>query len=73
MAIPTSRTKETATVFIDTDKCNGCGQCVEVCKDFGLEIVDKKVVKTDKTGNLSKQNNLLNFARKSLVTSANTK
>jgi len=48
MAIPTSRTKETATVIIDTDKCNGCGQCVEVCKDFGLEIVDNKVVTTDK-------------------------
>lgn len=48
MAIPTSRTQETATVFIDSTKCNGCGQCVEVCKDFGLELVDNKAVKTDK-------------------------
>jgi len=43
MAIPTSRTKDAANILIDKEKCNGCGKCVEVCKDFSLEIVDKKV------------------------------
>lgn len=43
MAIPTSRTKEPARIIFDRDKCNGCGQCVEVCKDFSLEMVDGKV------------------------------
>lgn len=47
MAIPTSRTKEPAKILIDTDKCNGCEQCVEVCSDFGLEILDNKAVKTE--------------------------
>lgn len=40
MAIPTSRTKETATISIDRDLCIGCGLCVTVCKDFGL-ILDQ--------------------------------
>ena len=43
MAIPTSRTKEKATIRIDTEKCNGCGKCISVCKDFSLYIEDKKV------------------------------
>jgi len=43
MAIPTSRTKETASINIDLEKCNGCGTCVSVCKDFNFEIIDKKV------------------------------
>jgi ferredoxin len=43
MAIPTSRTKEKARICIDRDKCNGCGTCVEVCKDFGLTLADGKV------------------------------
>jgi ferredoxin len=43
MAIPTSRTKEKAQICIDTDKCNGCGICVEVCKDFGLTLAAGKV------------------------------
>jgi ferredoxin len=42
MAIPTSRTKEKAQICIDTDNCNGCGTCVEVCKDFGLTLADGK-------------------------------
>lgn len=42
MAIPTSRTKEKATIIIDTDKCTGCGQCVEVCKDFSLCLENNK-------------------------------
>ncbi len=43
MAIPTSRTKEKATITLDTDKCSGCGKCVSVCKDFNLCLVDGKV------------------------------
>ena len=42
MAIPTSRTKETASVCIDTDKCTGCGKCVIVCNDNVLTLVDGK-------------------------------
>jgi ferredoxin len=43
MAIPTSRVKERAQIHIESDKCNGCGICVEVCKDFGLVLADGKV------------------------------
>ena len=43
MAIPTSRTKERAKITIATEKCSGCGTCVEVCKDFGLTLSDGKV------------------------------
>jgi len=42
MPIPTSRTQETATISIDETKCEGCGLCVDVCKDFSLEICDGK-------------------------------
>lgn len=42
MAIPTSRTKDAANILIDAEKCTGCGKCVDVCKDFSLEIIDKK-------------------------------
>jgi len=44
MSIPTSRAKEKANILIDTEKCTGCGNCVEVCKDFSLEIINGKVV-----------------------------
>jgi ferredoxin len=47
MSIPTSRDKEPANVFIDIDKCTGCGLCVEVCKDFSFKIVDHKVVRSE--------------------------
>jgi len=40
MAIPTSRTREKGHIHIDAAQCNGCGKCVEVCKDFGLELVE---------------------------------
>jgi len=49
MAIPTSRTKEKGQIYIDTDKCTGCGKCLEVCKDFGLTLTDKKVKVSDKS------------------------
>lgn len=42
MAIPTSRTKVKAEIKIDENTCTGCGLCVSVCKDFGLEIVNDK-------------------------------
>ena len=29
---------------IDTEKCNGCGLCVEVCQQDGLQLVDRVVV-----------------------------
>jgi nitroreductase/NAD-dependent dihydropyrimidine dehydrogenase PreA subunit len=47
MSIPTSRVKEAANIFIDIEKCTGCGLCAEVCKDFSFKIVDHKVVKSD--------------------------
>jgi ferredoxin len=47
MAIPTSRTKEPAEIRFIHEKCNGCGLCVSVCKDFSLKIVDKKVALAD--------------------------
>ncbi len=46
MAIPTSRTRERAEIKIDQAKCNGCGLCVTVCKDFGYQIINKKVALT---------------------------
>lgn len=46
MAIPTSRTKEKATITIDDAKCNGCGVCVAVCKDFSLEIKNGKATES---------------------------
>ncbi len=47
MAIPTSRTKVNADIFIEESKCNGCGLCVEVCKDFSFKIIGGKVTLTD--------------------------
>ncbi len=44
MAIPTSRTKEPGRIFIDTEKCDGCGQCVKVCSDFSFELINHKAV-----------------------------
>ena len=47
MPIPTSRTHENARIFIDEEKCNGCGLCVEVCKDFSLEMKNGKAIVSD--------------------------
>lgn len=38
MAIPTSRTKEAADIFISEETCTGCGLCVKVCGDESLII-----------------------------------
>ncbi|MDR0247815.1 MAG: 4Fe-4S dicluster domain-containing protein, partial [Burkholderiales bacterium] len=43
MAIPTSRAKGKAQIDIDVAKCDGCGKCIEVCKDFGFELVEEFV------------------------------
>ena len=44
MAIPTSRTKEVALISVDSEKCNGCGLCAIVCKDFSLVMENGKAV-----------------------------
>ena len=36
MAIITSRTNENGRIFINYGRCNSCGLCVKVCKDFSL-------------------------------------
>ncbi len=48
MAIPTSRTNEKAVISIDAEKCNKCGLCVSVCKDFSLVMTENSVVISDK-------------------------
>lgn len=47
MPIPTSRTKENGHITINAEKCNGCGLCVEVCKDFSILMKDGKAVTHD--------------------------
>ncbi len=42
MAIPTSRTSEKGEINLNESKCNGCGLCAEVCKDFNFRIVNSK-------------------------------
>ena len=44
MPIPTSRTNEIARITIDVEKCNGCGLCADVCKDFSIIMKDGKAV-----------------------------
>jgi len=44
MPIPTSRTREAGRITIDAEKCNGCGLCAEVCKDFSIIMKDGKAV-----------------------------
>ncbi len=49
MPIPTSRTKEKARISIDAEKCNGCGLCVQVCKDASIVMKDGKAVVSEST------------------------
>ncbi len=42
MPIPTSRGNAETNVFIDVNKCNGCGLCVTACPDKNIIIRDKK-------------------------------
>lgn len=44
MAIPTSRTKEKAQIFVNTEKCDGCGKCVAICSDNSLKLQNNKAV-----------------------------
>lgn len=46
MAIPTSRTKEKASIHINHEKCTGCGQCVAVCSDNSLMLFNGKAVES---------------------------
>lgn len=47
MPIPTSRTKEAASVTIQHKLCTGCGQCAKVCKDFSIVIENHKARLSD--------------------------
>lgn len=47
MAIPTSRTKEPATIKIRNELCNGCALCVSVCNDFCLILENGKAQKSE--------------------------
>jgi NAD-dependent dihydropyrimidine dehydrogenase PreA subunit/nitroreductase len=44
MAIITSRTNENGRIHILYDRCNSCGLCVKVCKDFSLIMENSKPV-----------------------------
>lgn len=48
MSIFTSRTNENGRITILYDRCNSCGMCVEVCKDFSLKIEDGKLAVSEK-------------------------
>ncbi len=43
MATPTSRTNETCTVTIDSEKCTRCKLCVNICKGFDLQFNDENI------------------------------
>ena len=49
MSIPTTRSKAPAVVSINSDQCNGCGRCVTVCKNEGLELSDHKAHVTEQS------------------------
>jgi ferredoxin len=47
MAIPTTRTKENASISIDVKKCTGCGLCDTVCSDYNFVIENWKARLSD--------------------------
>lgn len=47
MAIITSRTNENGRITFIYEKCNSCGLCVKICKDFSLKMEDNKPVVSD--------------------------
>ncbi|MDP2338152.1 MAG: nitroreductase family protein [Bacteroidota bacterium] len=47
MAIITSRTSENAQITFLYDRCNSCGLCVKVCKDFSIIMENNKPVVGD--------------------------
>ncbi len=46
MPIPTSRTTEKGRISVNTILCNGCGLCVDVCKDYSLAMENGKAVES---------------------------
>jgi len=36
-------------IVVDSDKCNGCGKCVEVCPQRALELITEFIDLEDKT------------------------
>lgn len=48
MSIPTSRSKEKATIILLPELCIGCGACIDVCKDFNFTL-EEGVITLSKT------------------------
>ena len=47
MAIITSRTNENGRITFVYEKCNSCGLCVKICKDFSLKMENNRPVVSD--------------------------
>ena len=47
MAIITSRTNENGRIAFIYEKCNSCGLCVKICKDFSLKMENDRPVLSD--------------------------
>jgi len=47
MAIITSRTNENGQITFIYERCNSCGLCVKVCKDFSLKMENDRPVLSD--------------------------
>lgn len=39
--------KKTGIVYIDSNKCNGCGNCLKACENNAIVIIDNKAKKCD--------------------------
>lgn len=48
MAIITGRTNENGRIAISYERCNSCGLCVKICKDFSLKMENNKPVLSEK-------------------------
>jgi nitroreductase/NAD-dependent dihydropyrimidine dehydrogenase PreA subunit len=48
MAIITSRTSENGRITFLYERCNSCGLCVKICKDFSLKMENGKPVVSDR-------------------------
>jgi len=47
MAIITGRTNENGRITFSYEKCNSCGLCVKICKDFSLKMENDRPVLSD--------------------------